>query len=54
METPGGGEEAVGAEGGVEAWCRKWGLRSQRGPPSLVQPGWGLSGTTGTVRLCHT
>lgn len=53
METPGGVEEAVGGEGGVKAWFHWWGLCSRRGPPSPVQPGWGLSGTTGTVRLCH-
>lgn len=50
METPGGVGEAVGAEGGVKAWWREWGLRSQRGPPSPVQPGWGLSGATSAVR----
>lgn len=46
METPGGVEEGVGAEGGagaVGSVLTAW-------PPSPAQPGWGLSGIVSHVR----
>lgn len=48
--APGGVELAVEGEEGVGSGLAAWPLTCpQLGP----QPGWGLSGTTSIVRLCH-